>query len=77
MLGTDARVIEARGNRMRFLHLAILVLQDDRVCALQYARCPGRQRRRILPESVSRTTCLDANQLDVIADQRIEKTDSV
>ena len=49
--GPDARIVEAGRDRMRLLDLAVLVLQQQRVAALQHAGRAVRERRRVLPEA--------------------------
>ena len=77
VLRTNARIVEARRDRVRFLHLAVVVLQDDGVSTLQYAWRAGRQRRGILAKTVARATRFDTDQFNVVADQRIEQTDRI
>src|SRR5580692_5255719 len=50
VLGADAGIIEARGHGMGFPHLAIGVLQYQRVAALQNTGSAESQRGRIVPE---------------------------
>ena len=46
---------------MRLLHLAVIVLQDYRVRALQDTRRSRRERRRVLAKTRAGTACLDAD----------------
>jgi hypothetical protein len=51
---------------MRFLHLAVLVLQNNRVSALQDTGRARRERRRVLAEAIAGAAGFDADQLDVL-----------
>src|SRR5580692_271089 len=78
MLRTHARVIEPGGYRMRLAYLAEGILQDQRVAALQYARRPERERCRVVAESRTSASRLDAQQLDFgIVDKRMEQADGI
>ncbi len=51
MLRTDTGIIQARGHRMCFAHLAEGVLQNQRVAALQDAGCAESQRCGVVAQS--------------------------
>src|ERR1022692_742021 len=51
VFGTDARIVESGGYRMRFAYLAEGVLQNQRIAPLQHARRTERQRGRIVAET--------------------------
>ena len=54
VLGTDRRIVESGRNRMRQRDLAVVVLQDVRVRALQHARAAAVEARGMLAERVCR-----------------------
>ena len=62
MLGTDGRIVEARGDRMGQLDVAGRVLQHERPRALEHARRAAGESRRMTPGQNRRAACLDANQ---------------
>src|ERR1700722_20667125 len=78
MLGADARIVEARRNRMRLANLPQLVLQQVGLVAVQNADAACSDRGRMMGSADAETRGLDANQLDVgVFDKRIEKSDRV
>ena len=77
MLGSDAGVVEAGGDGMRLLHLAVRVLQDHGVGALQHAGRAGRERRGVLPQPVAGAAGLHADELDVVREQRMKEPDRI
>ena len=78
MLGTDARIVEAGGHRVRFLDLPVLVLQQQRVAALQDAGRAVCERSRVLAEPGAFAACFQAEHLHVaIGDERMEQADRV
>src|ERR1700730_10571324 len=77
VLGTDRRVIEPGGNRMRGGNLSIFVLQHVGVGAVKDARSrAGKPLRRAQPRSVFAGTCataasLNTNHLDFLVRQKM------
>ena len=64
MLGSDARVVETGGDRVRGMHLPVLVLKQVAQRAVQHARRPARATRNgVGVETLARG--FDADQLDV------------
>ena len=53
MLGPDARIVEAGGNRFGFLNLAVLVLQQQRIGAVQHAGPAIGERRGVMAEATA------------------------
>ena len=53
VFGSHARVVESCRDGVRFLHVAVFVLQDDRVATLQHARGTGCKRRCILAQAIA------------------------
>ena len=72
--GPDARIVEPGRHRVRFLDLAVLVLQQQRVAALQHARRAVRERRGVLAEARPDAAGLDAEQLDAGVAARTDGT---
>ena len=52
MLGADARIVEARADRMRLDNLAVFVLQQIGAIAVQHAGHALRERRRMPPVAI-------------------------
>ena len=79
VLGADARIVEARGDRVRLLHLAVRVLQQQRIAAVQHAGTPVGERRGVLAEPVAAAAGLDAEQRARRAsrDEGMEQADRV
>src|SRR5580704_5053423 len=65
MLGTDAGVVEAGGDRVRLANLPELVLQQVSLVAVQNADGARSDRRRMMRSADAEPGCLDANQLNV------------
>ena len=72
VLGPGARVVEAGRDRVRLEDLAVLVLHDRRVGAVQDAAAPADRQRRAVAAGVDPLPRrLDADQLDVrVVDER-------
>src|SRR5260370_10828859 len=62
MLRTDAGIVEPGRDRVCVEDLAVAVLQEVRVGAMQHARAPGHQRGRVLPAPDPRAGGLDPDQ---------------
>ena len=78
MLGPDARIVEARGHRIRFLDLAVVVLQQQRIRALQHAGPAVGERRGVVAELLARAARFDADDLHRrVADERMEHADRI
>ena len=78
MLWPDSRIVESRRDRVSFLYLPALVLQQHRVAAVQNARPTVRQRRRVVTERGSAATGLDADELDAtIRQKRMKQSDGI
>src|SRR6266404_315695 len=71
MLRADGRIIKAGGNGMRGGDLAVFILQDVRVGALQNARTRARESlvsgeaRGVFAEAIAAATAFDANHFHV------------
>ncbi len=78
MLGTDTRVVQARGDRVRLDGLAVLVLQQVRVRTLESARGATGE-CRCMPTGLDAVAGgLVADELDRrVADERVEDADGV
>src|SRR5712692_7044234 len=63
MLGSDARVIEPRGNRVRLGDLAVRVLKQVGAVAVQHARLSSAQRRGVSSGGQALARGLDADEL--------------
>ncbi len=63
VLRADHGVIQARRNRMRQRDLAVVVLQQIAVGALQHAGSAAAEARRMLADAVAASAGLDAHQL--------------
>ncbi len=64
MLGADAGIIEAGGDRMRLLDLAIVVHQEIGAIAMQHARSAAGDRGRVLAALEPKTSCFHAVDFD-------------
>ena len=64
VLGTDAGIVEAGGHRVGLLDLAVLVLQQHGIGAVQHARAAVRQRRGVVARARAAAAGLDADDLD-------------
>jgi hypothetical protein len=78
VLRADTRVVQARGDRVCLLDLAMLVLKNDRVAALQHPCATETERGGIVAESGPATARLHAEQLDTaVREERMEQADRV
>ena len=78
MLGADARVVEARRDRVRLQRLAVLVLQQVRHRAVQGARRPAGDRRGVPAGLDPVAGGLVADEADVgVVEERVEDPDGV
>ena len=78
VLGPDARVVQAGGDRVREGDLSVGVLQQVAERAVQDARLPLRDRRAVFAEVHAAAAGLDADQPDAgRADERGEHADRV
>src|SRR5438132_337106 len=78
MLRTDRGIIQAGRNAVRELNLAMFVLQDVRLRALQYSQRAALEARRVLLGLNSLTACFDAEHLyRSILKEWIEQSDRV
>src|SRR5208337_3686656 len=78
MLGADARIVEARGDRMRLANLSELVLQQVSLVAVQNADAARSDRGRMMRSADAETRGLDADHPHIgIFDKRVEKSDRV
>jgi hypothetical protein len=64
MLGSDGRIVESGGDRVRRRHLAVGVLQHHRACAVEHAERAAfaGEARCMLPQSAAAAACLDADE---------------
>ena len=62
VLGADRGVVEAGGNRVRQLDVAVLVLQHEAARALQHAGAAAGEARRVLARPDAVAAGLDADQ---------------
>src|SRR5688572_4366840 len=73
MLGTNRRVVEARGDGMGELDVAVLVLQHVAVSALKDPGRPAGKTRGVLPLGNAAPTGLDPHEAHGgIANERVE-----
>src|SRR4051794_21932991 len=78
MLRSDTRIVESGGNRMRFDHLSVVVLNHVRPRAVENAFAPGGQRGGVLAVFDAETAGLDAKKLDIfIVHEGMKNTDRV
>ncbi len=78
MLGTYARVVEAGGYRVCFLHLAILILQQQRVRAMQHTGPASGHARSIVSQPRAAAAGFHAIDLHAgIAEEGMEQADGV
>ena len=78
VLGPNRRVVEARGNRMGQLDIAVLVLQHERARALEHARAAAGKPRGVPAADNLLAARLHADQAHLtIVDERIEDADRV
>src|SRR6185436_10699111 len=77
MLRPDARIVEASRNGMRLLYLALVVRQDRRERAVQDAGAAGAERGAVPARLDPLPRRLDADQLDVVLEERGEDPDRV
>ena len=76
--GPDARVVEAGADRVRLLHLTVLVLQHVALHAVQHADAAGGERRGVTPRRDALARGLDADQLHArVVEERRESADRV
>src|SRR5579872_2722586 len=74
VFGTDARVVEPGGNRMRQADLALCVLQDEGASAVQHSHAPGCQTGRMLARRVEAAAgSLNTPQLYRLVAQEVRK----
>ena len=73
VLRTDARIVEAGRDRMHVARLAVFVLHDVAVAAVQHAGLAVGQRRRMIARLGRSAAGFDADQFDLrVFDERIE-----
>jgi hypothetical protein len=78
VLRADARVVEPGRHRVRLLDLAVRVLQQQRVAALQHARRAVGERGGVLAEATAAAASLEPEQRHFrVADQGMEESDRV
>ena len=78
VLGPDARIVEAGGDRVGLLDLPVLVLQQQRIAALQHAGRAVGERRGVLAEARAAAARLDADDLHAaIRHERMEHADRI
>src|SRR5882724_247980 len=78
MLGPDARIVEARRNRMAFQNLSILVLQQISAVAVKDAGAATEDRSRMLAGRNAVTARFDADDFNAfIVEERMEETHRV
>ena len=78
MLGTDAGVVESRGDRVRRVHLTVFVLQEIAHRAVQHAGLSLGERCGVLGCVQSVAGRFDADEFDVlVGDKRVENPDRV
>src|SRR6185503_5903881 len=63
MLGADARIVEAGGNRMGSLHLSIFILEHVAEAAMKHARMTRGERGSVLAGSQPFSRSFDPDQL--------------
>src|SRR5258706_10456551 len=78
MFGTDAWIIEAGGNRMRFGDLPVVIADHVGTIAVQHAGAPGRERRRMLVacQALARRFRTD-DAYAAIIEERVEQADRI
>src|SRR5690242_813101 len=64
VLRTDTGIVQSGGDRVRGMHLAVLVLQEIAQRAMKHAGTPARERRRVMAAVEPFACRLDADQLD-------------
>ena len=62
MLRSDGGVVEARGDRVRQLDVAVLILEHEAAGALQHAGTAARKAGRVLARPDAVAASLDADQ---------------
>src|SRR5688572_33298291 len=78
MLRSDAGIIQARGHRVRFLNLPVLILQQHREATLQYAGRAVGERSSVLSQAAAGATRFDAEHFHIaIFDEWMEHSDRV
>src|SRR6185436_18764454 len=78
MLGTDRGVVEPCRHRMRRFDVAGVVLEDERMRALQHARRAAGKAGGMAPGGDRLATRLDANEAHMrIVDEGVEDPDGV
>ena len=78
MFRPDARIVEAGGDRVGLVDLAILVHQQIGAVAMQHARPPAGDRGGMHPGVEAMTRCFDAVNFDLpVVEERMKKTHGV
>src|SRR5262245_11335019 len=78
MLRPHARVVEPGRDGMGLLDLAVLVVEQYRIGAVQHARLAVTQGRRVLAERAAAASGLDAVERHAaVAEERMEQADRV
>ncbi len=78
VLGADARVVEAGGNRMRVGDLAVFVLQEEGAVAVQHARGAAGHAGGVLAGVDAVAGRFDADDLHaLVIEERVEQADGV
>ena len=72
VFGPHPRIVETRGNAVRFEDLTIVVLKQDGARAMQNPRAPRGQCGRVLTGVDAVARGLDAHEGDGVIDQRVE-----
>ena len=64
VLRTDSRIVEAGGNRVRSLRLAVTFLQDERACSVEHAHLVGGDGGSVTPRLETIAGSLASEELD-------------
>src|SRR6476620_9222154 len=73
MLRADSRIVQASRHRMRRHNLSIVVLQDVRERSVKHARSSAGKSRRMIAESGTSTTGLNADHLYLFIRDEVEE----
>src|SRR5689334_15558467 len=78
MFRADTRVVKASRDRMTFLDLPVIVLEQIGTVAVQYARRAGRDRGTVLVALQALAAGFNADNLDVlIIEERMKDADRI
>ena len=78
MLGTDGRVVEARGNRVRERNLSCRVLQKIRICSLQHSGRAAAKACRVFAQLRAASASFNSDQLNLLVlDKFVKNADGI